>query len=164
MKEEITKEIEFFRTLLNSFLLSLALQALSSSLSHSQVLSDEESWSSIYRREFGLETKFWVFNFEKFWIHFHVYGAWSPQKVNFILLVFFLSFSITILLSHGVAFESWWKTKTTIHFLFIIIYIFKILNFDVKITIDDYSFSFLLINSIDLNYNWDLGNNFFFLG
>ena len=36
---------------------------------------------------------------------------------------------------------------------YFIIYIFKILNFHVKIIINDYSFSFLLINLTNPNYN-----------
>ena len=71
-------------------------------------LSVDEFCSSIYRRGFKLEEKFWVFNFENFLIHFHVQeNEWSLQNVYSSCLLSFFSFPsrciwvIWLFLSHG---------------------------------------------------------------
>ena len=96
-KEEITKEKEFFRTLLNSFLLSLALQALSRThkfclMKKVEVLfigenSDlKRSFESSILRNFETTSTVWSMKSAE--------GKFYPPC----LLPFFF---------HGVAFESW---------------------------------------------------------
>ena len=91
LKRKLQKR-EIFRTFLNSFSLSQALQLCLMKKVDALFIGENSDLKRSYESSI-------LRNFES--TSTCMKHEWSLHKVNFIFLVFFLSFSITFLLSHG---------------------------------------------------------------